>query len=159
MRFLVALFVVFQIGTLTAQQTGGARVMVNYTPTDFFVEMSCYSRKAKTESYGFMGLGINRTVFQGRFYPEIGIHYAYTPFTSGFRPFVYGQLSFSRLRISNASAHYWVNPEIGIRLDYQKKKPIGITLGYRYMREMWRYDKKGYGSNAFGPVAGIYFGI
>ena len=68
----------------------------------------------------------------------------------------YTQLSANRLRITNNSAHYWINGELGVRAEFHNKSDFGIQIGYRILNELWRLNKTMDHSTGFGYTAGIY---
>jgi hypothetical protein len=134
----------------------GVRHTLVYSPTDYFYQVSCVSSGSRFQRVPFIGFGINRTIFQQRFYPEIGFQFAYLTTHRKLRILPYAQLSVNRLRITDNNAHYWVNSELGLRAEFHARHDFGIQAGYRNLNEFWRLDKKTNHSTGFGYTVAIY---
>lgn len=137
-------------------ETSGIRHTLLYSPTDYFYQLACVSNRNHYQFVPFLGFGINRTIFQQRFYPEAGFQLAYITSQRKLRVLPYAQLSISRLRITNENAHYWLNGELGLRAEFHHKNDFGIQVGYRCLNELWRLNKNMYHATGFGLTAGIY---
>jgi len=129
---------------------------VSYTPNDFFIN---YGGACGNVNHTlFLGFGINRTIFQGRFYPEIAYQYSHDfEVVNKLHILPYAKLSFNRLKVTTAGAHYWVNPELGMNFEFGNRKRFGLGIGYRSLFEFWRQDKRGLNSTDFGITGNIYF--
>src|SRR6218665_428352 len=155
-KILLVLFLVFY-SQVQAQDPIRSRKIVeaNYTPTDFFIHYAAAC--GNIHHTLLLGFGINRTVFQKRFYPEIGYQYIKDfKLLNGVYIAPYGRLTFNRLKVTTAGAHYWINPELGCNLEFGNSKRIGIGAGYRSLFEFWRENKQTERSTDFGLTGNIY---
>ena len=157
LRTLPFLLLLFSYSAKAQTNEFGVRYGIEYTPTDYFLQVSCLSERPKFQLAPFIGLGINRTFFQQRIYPEIGYQFAYIANRQQIRVLPYAQVSLTRLKITDDNAHYWLNNELGLRLESHKKHDFGIQIGYRNLNEFWMFDKNGHSSVAYGFTTGIYF--
>lgn len=138
-------------------ESAGIRQTLIYSPTDYFYQLACVSKYGRFQTVPFFGFGINRTIFQQRFYPEAGFQFAYITSSRRLRALPYVQLSANRLRITDNNAHYWINGELGMRVEFHNERDFGVQVGYRSLNEFWRLNKQTDHSNGFGYTAGIYF--
>lgn len=157
LRRLIFSLMLFSCSGYAQTREFGARYGIEYTPTDYFLQVSCLASSGKFQKNPFLGLGINRTFFQQRIYPEIGYQLAYIANQQQIRILPYAQISLTRLKITDDNAHYWLNNELGIRLESHKKHDFGIQFGYRNLNEFWMLNKNGYSSISYGFTTGIYF--
>jgi len=131
-------------------------VNLSYTPNDFFLHFMIPFNKPNHLVY--FGFGINRTIFQRRFYPELAYRYSRTiDLTENFHLVPYSRVSFDLLKVSDAGIHKWVNPELGLNLELGKFRRLGIGAGYMMLNEFWRQDKSRFYSRDFGLTANIYW--
>lgn len=128
----------------------------SYTPNDFFVHFIVPFDNPNHLIY--LGFGINRTVFQKRFYPDLAYRYSHTFSVSENFHFVpYSRVSFNLLKVSNAGVHKWVNPELGLNVEFGNQRRLGIGVGYMMLNEFWKQDKVKLYSRDFGFSANLYW--
>ncbi len=146
---------------LSAQlnEHGGAKVAVAYHPLDFFARVYCVSPTTKPWAcHPYVGFGINRTIFQQRLFPELGMQISYSNNKQGPIRFIpYAQVSFMRLKVTTENAHYWENSELGLRIELHKSHDYGIQFGYTNSIEFWSVNHQGNNAFYYGLTAGAYF--
>lgn len=157
LRILIVSVLLFCCSVHAQTNEFGARYGIQYTPTDYFFQVACLTSRSNFQKNPFLGLGINRTFFQQRLYPEIGFQFAYIANNQQIRVLPYAQISISRLKVTDDNAHYWLNNELGIRIESHKNRDFGIQFGYRNLDEFWMLNKNGYSTISYGFTAGIYF--
>lgn len=157
LRGLFVLFL-FASSQLSAQMNehGGAKIAVAYNPLDFFARVYCVPSSSKQLAlHPYLGLGINRTFFQQRLFPELGGQLSYSINKTGPVRFIpYAQVSFMRLKVTSDNAHYWENNEVGLRIELHKKHDYGVQFGYINMIEFW---SKRNSAAYYGITGGMYF--
>jgi len=151
-----SLFYCFSFNIHAQDRDFGISIGLTYTPTDFFVKAACNITDKRFQKSPFLALGINRTFFQQRLYPEIGFQFSYIINDQKIRLLPYAQMSIARLKITNDNAHYWLNNELGIRLEWHNKRDFGIQFGYRNLNEFWSFNKRLDKAFDFGFTTGIY---
>lgn len=128
-----ALFVILLFGlNAFSQDTIRTRRIANisYAPNDFFIHYG--GACGNVNHTFFLGFGINRTIFQGRFYPEIAYQFSHDfELVNNLHLLPYTKLSLNRLKVSTAGAHYWVNPELGMNVEFGNRNRFGLGVGYR----------------------------
>jgi len=162
LRVLFVLFLFVSVN-LSAQvnEHGGAKFAVAYNSLDFFARIYCVPPNSKKlVVHPYLGFGINRTVFQQRFFPEVGGQLSYSINKQGFiRIIPYAQVSFMRLKLTNENAHYWENNELGMRIEFHKNHDYGLQIGYMNSFEFWSENHQLNHASYYGFTGGVYFKI
>ncbi len=158
MKQLLLVFSFIFYNQVSAQDSIQIRHIIefSYTPVDFFLN---YKASCGNPNHAvIVGFGINRTVFQQRFYPQLGYQYSKQfKIINAIHIKPYAQLTVSRLKVSTAGAHYWLNPELGCNLEFGQKRRIGAGAGYRTLFEFWRDNKQGNRSIDYGVAVNLYY--
>ncbi len=130
------------------------------TRLDFFTGVRFARTYKKWVPFSSAEIGINRTIFQSRFYPKVGIGCSY--FCLNKNKFKVGpQLSFahSLLKVNSTSSHFnqWNEVFIGTRIEIGSKIrfPIEVNGGLLNERFYNQISNKKEGVNSLGFNANI----
>lgn len=118
----------------------GIETNVSITRFDIFHSFAYRAKMKRFQCSGGFGYGINRSVFQQRFFPKVSIQGSYSilekpKFVLG--PSIY--YSFSWLKINANTNHFsnWNEFFGGIQWQYGKKWKIGQTISAGYFSESY----------------------
>lgn len=121
---LLVFFLLISVSALTQDDLQQVKLGLRFNRLDFFVEPSVVFQKVKVKHELGLGLGINRSVFQKRLFPEL-FYSVSTNFTQ-FKLLEYQGVSSYRLSFYNTNklereAHFFNEILIGFQVGLGKK--------------------------------------
>ena len=121
------------LDSLTKKKQFLLGVHFQYHPYDFFLVPSFSLQKNQFKNEIRFGIGINRTFFQQRFYPQLTYQFSYTFIEQKqFSMYAFARASFYRLNfqfVNSNKATKWLDGLFGFGLLYGKRNQIGCSVG------------------------------
>lgn len=126
---LIILFIHFNIQELKAQDTLSNRIdiQIGMTRMDFFGGIQYAKEFGALQPFIAAEIGINRTIFQSRFYPKITVGSSYFVIDKkriSFGPQVSYAYSVLKVNANSSHFHHWNEVYAGLRLE------IGSTIRF-----------------------------